>query len=139
MPRLTERLKERCIYVTRLQDGTWTVPSKVVSRLTAEAIIAGVLLFFSLTTTLVLGAEMLVGGQLEESPGFERPDLSKATPRAKRWLRWRLGKAGQLWGQRELSRHLEWAGKAEERSRRLNSSPELARRKGRTRKRKQST
>ena len=122
LPRLTERLKERCIYVTRLQDGTWTVPSKVVSRLTAELVIAVILFLFSTTTALVLGTEMLVGGQLEESPGFERPDLTQATPRAKRWLRWRLGNAGQLWGKRELSRQMQWASKAAERSRRLNCS-----------------
>jgi AbiV family abortive infection protein len=119
VPRLTQRLKLRCLYVTRLRDGTWTLPSKMVPRLMARVMIGGALHFFSITTTLVLGIDMLIGGQLEETPEWKRPDFSESTLRAQRWLRWRLGRVGQRWGQRELARHLEWLNKTEERSREL--------------------
>lgn len=125
LPRLAQRLKERCLYVSRLRDGIWSVPSNVAPPELAPAIVASALFVFTVTSTLVLCTDLLVGGQLEESPGFERPDFTGALPRARRWLKWRLGPGGQRWGRREMARLEAWGDQAVPRSQSLANAPAL--------------
>lgn len=120
-PELASTLKLRCLYVSCLEDGFWSVPSKLVPRYIASAIIAVVHFLLSINTAIVLGIEMVVGGQVEGGPEIERPDLSKgATIRARKWLRWRLGKAGQRWGETELGKMMRWLNASGARSKRLS-------------------
>lgn len=120
IPRLASQLKERCFYVDRLKDGTWTVPARMMPRPLPQAIVGAVMTFFSLRTTLALGRDLVLGGQLE-GISAQLPQLSEMTPRARRWMRWRHGKAGQRWGEREYSRHLEWVGTLEARIGKLSN------------------
>jgi AbiV family abortive infection protein len=122
LPHVVEILRERCLHADLLRDGTWSVPRRMVPRPVCAIIIAMVDLFLGLTTSLSLGTDMVVGGQLDPEPGQVRPDLG-STKRGKKWMQWRMSKAGQSWGARELSRHLRWTeGHKERMGRVLRSS-----------------
>ena len=108
LPLLADVLKQRCFYSDLLSDGKWSDPSRVVPKVAGKAIVGLAALFLGLTTTLALGSEMVVAGQLDPMPGQTLPDLGKMSRRGKQWHRWRMGKAGQQWGARELARHVDW-------------------------------
>jgi len=110
------------MYADLLRDGTWSVPSRTVPRVLSGVIIGIAGLFLGITTTLVLGSEMVLAGQLEPMPGQGPPDLSDLSRRGRSWYEWRMGRAGQRWGARELSRHLQWVEGAEARMTRIARS-----------------
>lgn len=109
LPHLAQVLKERCFHADLLADGTWSVPGRTVPRAIGEAIIGVASLQLAIATTLSLGADMVAGGQVECGAGSAHVDFTDASPRGRRWLRWRTGKAGQRWGAQEWAKHTRWA------------------------------
>ena len=95
LPHIAGMLRERCFYADLLRDGTWSVPSRMVPRGVCEAIIGIANVFLGITTTLALGSEMVVAGQLEPAPGWVRPESGGESPRGKRWTQWRMGRVGE--------------------------------------------
>jgi len=130
LPHLADLLKQRCLYADLLSDGTWSVPSRVVPKVASKAIIGTAALLLGITTTLVLGTDMVLAGQLEPMPGQALPDLGEMSQRGKAWHRWRMGRVGQQWGARELARHLRWVEASGSRMTRIVGSEPTRRRPG---------
>lgn len=113
LPNLSQVLKLRCLYVDRLRDGSWSVPSRIVPPVFTAGLLSLAAYLLVWNTSWVLAAELTVAGQ-QELVGLKKVnfDWSEASPCGRRWMRWRSGKAGQAWGAREWKRHGEWVARS---------------------------
>ena len=118
LPHLADVLKERCLYADFLRDGLWSVPGRTVPRVAASGIVGLASYLLGITSTLVLGTEMTIAGQLEPMPG-QSPVMTKLSKRGERWYAWRMSGVGQRWGARELARHMGWVEDGEARMKRI--------------------
>jgi AbiV family abortive infection protein len=112
-------LRERCIHADLLSDGTWSIPNRTISAMLVEAFVGAACLQLMLTSTLPLLADRALGGQAEDWFGKSDVDWDSASPRGRRWLRWRASQAGRAWSEEEWARHSRWVEESADRMNRV--------------------
>lgn len=119
LPRMAEILKERCLYVDLLSDGTWSIPNRTIPAMLGEVFVGGACLQLMLTMSFPLLAGRALGGQGEDWFGKVEVGWDSASPRGRCWLRWLASQAGQAWSESEWGRHSLWVEKSADRMNRV--------------------
>jgi AbiV family abortive infection protein len=97
---LAQRLKLRSLYVTLLQDGTWSRPGGIIT----ESLCRGMVIP---TAFLLFGRASLLGFLADDT--VEKMDMpTKATSVARRLHKWRRSQPGLRWAEQQGKIHEKW-------------------------------